>query len=66
MPIKSNLVWRYFLSTLKQRSNIKQHREKREKELKILVEKLEQFQTEDGKQRKQNQIQEIYDKLKQV
>lgn len=43
MPVKSNLVWRYFLSLLKQRSNIKQHREKRAKELKILLEKLNQF-----------------------
>ena len=39
--VKSNLIWRYFLSMLKQRSNIKQHREKRAIEIKKLLEKLE-------------------------
>ena len=64
--VKSNLIWRYFLSLLKQRSNIKQLREKRAVDLKDLVEKLEQVHNEDGKQKRQQQIQEIYDKLKKV
>ena len=41
ISVKSNLVWRYFLSLLKQRSNIKTLREKRAVELKKLLEKLE-------------------------
>jgi hypothetical protein len=49
IPVKSNLVWRYFLSLLKQRSNIKTLREKRGEELKKLLEKLEQVHNEDGK-----------------
>ena len=66
VPVRSNLIWRYFLSMLKQRSNIKQHREKRCQELKILLSKLEQHLTDEGKSKKHKQIQEIYDKLKQV
>jgi hypothetical protein len=34
IAVKSNLVWRYFLSLLKKRSNIKTLREKRGEELK--------------------------------
>lgn len=59
-------MWRYFLSLLKQRSNIKTLREKREVELKALLEKLEQVHNEDGKVKRQQQVQEIYDKLKKV
>lgn len=66
IPVRSNLVWRYFLSLLKQRQNIKQHREKRTQELKVLIEKLEKQMTEEGKAKKHQQIQEIYDKLKNV
>ena len=46
---RSNLVWRYFLSLLKQRSSIKQHRERRVAEVKKLFEKLDSLQTEGGK-----------------
>ena len=53
VSVKSNLVWRYFLSLLKQRSNIKTLREKREVELKALLEKLEQVHNEDGKVKRQ-------------
>lgn len=49
VSVKSNLVWRYFLSLLKQRSNIKTLREKRAVDLKDLLEKLEQVHNEDGK-----------------
>ena len=42
VPVRSNLVWRYFLSLLQQRSNIMQHREKRVSEIKLLLEKLDQ------------------------
>lgn len=66
MPVRSSLVWRYFLSLLKQRSNIKLHREKRCNELKVLLAKLESNLTDEGKLKKHHQIQEIYDKLKQV
>ena len=66
VSVKSNLVWRYFLSLLKQRSNIKTLREKREVDLKDLLEKLEQVHNEDGKVKRQQQVQEIYDKLKKV
>jgi hypothetical protein len=41
ISVKSNLIWRYFLSLLKQRSNIKTLREKRAVEIKKLLEKLE-------------------------
>lgn len=49
-------MWRYFLSLLKKRSNIKQHREKRCTELKVLLAKLEQNLTEEGKLKKHQQI----------
>ena len=41
--MRSKLVWRYFLSLLKQRSNIKQMREKRVSELKKLIDILDQM-----------------------
>mmetsp|Transcript_5916 Transcript_5916/g.9645 ORF Transcript_5916/g.9645 Transcript_5916/m.9645 type:complete len:110 (-) Transcript_5916:780-1109(-) len=66
MGFRSNLVWRYFVSQLKERSNIKQLREKRAAEVKKLFEKLDQLQNEEGKAKRQMQIQEIYDKLKKV
>ena len=66
ITVRSNLVWRYFLSLLKQRQNIKQHREKRVADLKVLLAKLEHHHTEEGKQKKQQQMQDIYDKLKSV
>jgi hypothetical protein len=65
-PVKSNLIWRYFLSLLKQRSNIKQHRERRVAEIKILLEKLDMQSQPEGKEKRKKQIQEIYDKLKEV
>jgi hypothetical protein len=65
-PVRSNIVWRYFLSLLKQRSNIKTLREKRAVEVRKLLEKLEQVHNEDGKVKRQQQIQDIYDKLKKV
>ena len=37
IPVRSNVVWRYFLSLLKQRSNIRQLREKRVLEIKTLL-----------------------------
>ena len=66
VPVRSNLVWRYFMSQLKQRSNIRNHREKRCKELKLLLDKLDSHLTEEGRAKKQQQMQEIYDKLKKV
>lgn len=48
-PVRSNVVWKYFLSLLKQRSNIKMHREKRVEELKVLLAKLELLQQDEGK-----------------
>lgn len=53
ISVKSNLVWRYFLSLLKQRSNIKTLREKRAVDLKDLLEKLDQVHNEDGKVKRQ-------------
>ena len=53
VSVKSNLVWRYFLSLLKQRSNIKTLREKRAVDLKDLLEKLDQVHNEDGKVKRQ-------------
>lgn len=55
-PVRSNLVWRYFLSLLKQRSSIKQLREKRVGELKVLVEKLFLMNQREGIEMKQRQI----------
>jgi hypothetical protein len=50
VPVRSNLIWRYFLSLLKKRSNIKQHRERRVEALKKLLEKLETVaMMDDGK-----------------
>ena len=54
------------MSQLKQRSNIRNHREKRCKELKLLLDKLDSHLTEEGRAKKQQQMQEIYDKLKKV
>ena len=48
-PVKSNIVWKFFLSLLKQRSNIKQHREVRVAELKVLLAKLEELTRDEGK-----------------
>ena len=43
IPVRSNIIWRYFLSLLKQRSNIRQLREKRIAEIKTLLQKLDQL-----------------------
>lgn len=53
IPVRSNIIWRYFLSLLKQRSNIRQLREKRIAEIKTLLQKLDQLQTEQGKLKRQ-------------
>lgn len=42
------------------------HREKRVEELKVLLAKLELLQQDEGKAKRQQQVQEIYDKLKKV
>lgn len=65
VPVRSNLIWRYFLSLLKQRSTLKNLREKRVAELRKLLEKLDVTQlTEDGKTMRQAKVQEIYDLMK--
>lgn len=68
VPVRSNLIWRYFLSLLKQRSQIKNLREKRVADLRKLLEKLDINQMNaDGKTTvRQAKIKEIYDLLKQV
>ena len=65
VPVRSNLIWRYFLSLLKQRSTLKNLREKRVGELKKLLDKLDVTTlTEDGKTMRQAKVQEIYDLMK--
>ena len=43
IPVRSNIIWRYFISLLKRRSNIRQLREKRIAEIKTLLQKLDQL-----------------------
>lgn len=63
VSVESNLIWRYFLSILKQRTSITKIRHKRIEDMKVLFQKLKDKDQKALTEGKRRIIWDLYEKL---